>query len=66
VTGHEPRTIFPGGSWDCAMPLFKRTIACALAAAAVALMLDVAGCKDLTGPPNYTWGPGAGGGGTRG
>ena len=50
------------------MRLLKRTIACALAAAALAAIVATAGCKYETGPPDYprspdySWGTGAGGG----
>ena len=45
------------------MRLLKRTIACALAAAALAAVVATAGCKYETGPPDYTW---DGHGGSRG
>ena len=55
-------------SRECAMRLFKRTIACALVAAALAMIVAMAGCKYETGPPDYprspdySWGTGAGAG----
>lgn len=55
-------------SQEAAMRLFERMIACGVAAAAVAMILAVVGCKYETGPPDYprspdySWGTGAGAG----